>query len=168
MIQGCCFCCKLRAFPQLVPKGVCHVCPNASQGKKHLDTCFKDGTCLLTPEGCPHPKSCWSEAPTVVVNCKRDPYDVLIDRTTPFGNPFSVRVYGREKCIQKHRAYFFEKIEHDPEFKEKVLGLRGMRLGCHCKQPKREVGCHGDTICQYCNSYSWLEKIKKESHNARP
>ncbi len=164
MIQSCCFYCKFRDCPQLAPVGVCHACGRATiGGKPHFDRCLKEGICELTPSGCRTERACWVEAPATVVNCKQDTYDALIDRTTIFGNPFSVKVYGREGCIKKHRKYFFERIERDPAFKEKVLGLRGLRLGCHCKQPKKEVGCHGDTFCQYLNAYSWLVKIKKEA-----
>lgn len=161
MIHGCCFFCKFRDYPQLAPAGVCHACYNALGGKDHLDTCLKEGICLLTPSGCSHPQPCWTEAPTIVVNCKKDSYDVLIDRTTPFGNPFPLKLYGREGCIKKYRTYFYDRLEHDPGFKEKVLGLRGLKLGCHCKQKNKDVACHGDVIAQYCNAYSWLVKIGK-------
>lgn len=104
---------------------------------------------------------------TVVVNCKTDQYDVLIDRTTIFGNPFKVWQWGREGCIAKFREYFYDRIERDPEWKVKVLAIREkgkdgvVRIGCHCAP----LPCHGDVYKDYLDSYEWLEKIKKEAES---
>ena len=94
---------------------------------------------------------------TIIVNCKTEPYDVLIDRTTVFGNPFHVWQWGREGCIKKFETYFYSRIERDPEWKLKVLELRGKRLGCRCKP----LSCHGDIYKDYLDAYDWLESIKK-------
>ena len=102
---------------------------------------------------------------TTVVNCKTEQYDVLIDRTTIFGNPFKVWKYGREGCIKKFETYFYNRIERDPVWKARVIAELGggKRLGCHCKQPDREVSCHGDVYKDYLDAYEWLDRIKKES-----
>lgn len=100
---------------------------------------------------------------TTVVHCKRDPYDVLIDRTTVFGNPFPEWKWGREVCIQKHRTYFYARLERDLEFKEKVLALSGKVLGCWCV-PKP---CHGHTVAEYIDTYEWVEQIRLKAEGRR-
>ena len=54
---------------------------------------------------------------------------------------------GREDVIERYRTYFYEEIVNDPEKRKQILGLRGMRLGCHCKP----LPCHGDVIAEYLN-----------------
>ncbi len=99
-----------------------------------------------------------------VVNCKTDQYDVLIDRTTVFGNPFKVWQWGREGCIKRFEHYFYQRIERDPEWKAKVLTLQGKRLGCHCKEHGREVACHGDVYKAYLDAYDWIEQLRCASN----
>jgi len=36
-----------------------------------------------------------------------------------------------------------------PNFRKAVEALRGLILGCHCKQPDKDVPCHGDVIVEY-------------------
>jgi hypothetical protein len=97
---------------------------------------------------------------TTVVNFKVEPCDVKITRTPKneipeppqfgcFGNPYPVAKYGREKCIELYRQYFYERIESDVKFREAVLSLKGKRLGCFCKP----LACHGDIIKE------WLDNI---------
>ncbi len=95
---------------------------------------------------------------TTVVNCHTESYDSLIDRTTVFGNPFKVWKYGREGCIAKFRRYFYDRIERDPEWRDKVLALAGKRLGCHCKPQS----CHGDIYAEWLNAQEWLARIRKD------
>lgn len=76
---------------------------------------------------------------TTVVNIHSDSYDVLIDRTTIFGNPFPEWQWGREECIKRFETYFYSRLERDPEFKAAVLALKGLWLGCHCAP----LDCHG-------------------------
>ena len=97
---------------------------------------------------------------TTVVNIKTSTYDALIDRTTIFGNPFPEWKWGRVLCIRRHRSYFYNRLERDPEFKRQVLSLQGKRIGCHCKP----LPCHGDTIAEYLNSYAWIERIRNEQN----
>lgn len=85
---------------------------------------------------------------TVVVNMRTNAYDVAIDRSSPFGNPYHLKHEGeRIAVLQKYREYFYERVERDGEFRRRVLELRGKRLGCHCA-PKL---CHGMIIVE------WLE-----------
>jgi hypothetical protein len=100
---------------------------------------------------------------TTVVNFKLEKCDVKITRTPKneipdppqfgcFGNPYPVKIHGREKCIELYEEYFLKRIENDAAFREAVLNLKGKKLGCFCKQPLEEVACHGDVIKK------WLDK----------
>lgn len=78
---------------------------------------------------------------TVVVNLRHEPFDVLIDRRTKFGNPFRITdTCSREQAIEKFRnwaptqAWLMEAIEE----------LRGKRLACWCKP----LPCHGDVYVE--------------------
>jgi len=85
---------------------------------------------------------------TKVVNKYRDKYDVYIGRPSIYGNPFSVKEYGREGCIEKYREYFYKRIKEDVKFKEEVLKLKDKVLGCFCKP----LACHGDVIKEYLDN----------------
>ena len=80
-----------------------------------------------------------------VVNKYKEKYDVYIGRPSIFGNPFSVKEYGREGCIEKYKEYFYKRIKEDVKFKEEVLKLKDKVLGCFCKP----LACHGDVIAEY-------------------
>lgn len=86
---------------------------------------------------------------TKVVNRdKGDPFDVYIGRRGPWGNPFIIGRDGeREEVIEKYKNYFYDTLLNDPDRKQAVLGLKGLRLGCHCKPN----ACHGDIIAEYLN-----------------
>lgn len=85
---------------------------------------------------------------TKVVHCKKEPYDVLIDRRGKWGNPFRVDVYcDRETAIKKYEDWLLLSIEMGHITKEEILALDGKTLGCWCHpQP-----CHGDVIVKVIN-----------------
>ncbi len=56
----------------------------------------------------------------------------------------------REAVHANYRTYFERRVETDPEFKRRVLELRGKTLGCFCK-PGR---CHGDVIVEWIEAHS--------------
>jgi hypothetical protein len=86
---------------------------------------------------------------TTVVNMRFAAYDVAIDRSSPFGNPFHLKhESARGTVLHEYREYFYARVNNDPEFRQLVLALRGKRLGCHCA-PKI---CHGMIIVE------WLEQ----------
>lgn len=89
---------------------------------------------------------------TTVVNLRKEPFDVYIGRAGRgqsgyFGNPFTVKEHG-EAALELFAEHFAERIAEDEEFRERVLALRGKRLGCFCK-PRP---CHGDIIAE------WLDR----------
>jgi len=91
--------------------------------------------------------------PTRIVHCKKEAYDQMIDRRTPFGNPFVMKDKSdeeRARVIKEHNRWFFAKMrDHNDDFRYRVLGLMRKTLGCWCK-PK---ACHGDIIVEWLNLY---------------
>jgi len=83
-----------------------------------------------------------------VVNKYKEKYDAYIGRPSIFGNPFSVKEYGREGCIARYKEYFYKRIKEDVKFKEAVLKLKDKTLGCFCKP----LACHGDVIKEYLDN----------------
>ena len=84
---------------------------------------------------------------------KGESYDAYIGRAGHgkdgyFGNHFEIGVDGtRTEVLAKYRVYFYDRIRNDPEFKRRVLALKGKCLGCFCLPQK----CHGEVIID------WLE-----------
>lgn len=87
---------------------------------------------------------------TKVVHCNKESYDILIDRTTPYGNPFShkegtlakFKVATRREAIEAFRKM----LESEEEWQERIKPLRGKTLGCWCRPEK---SCHGDVIAEF-------------------
>lgn len=74
-----------------------------------------------------------------VVHCKKEPYDVLIDRRTKWGNPFAIGKDGtREEVIAKYEEW----IRTQPQLMNALFELEGLTLGCHCAPQ----ACHGDVL----------------------
>lgn len=99
---------------------------------------------------------------TRVVNLRKERFDVYIGRKTwkydgYFGNPFLVREYGREGCLEKYREYFEKRLVEDKEFKQRIHELKGKVLGCFCKPE----ACHGDIIAEYLDGKSEQQGGKK-------
>ena len=78
---------------------------------------------------------------TRVVHCKKEPYDVLIDRSTILGNPFIIGRDGtREEVIEKYRSY----VPTQPRLMARLRHLKDKTLGCWCKPN----ACHGDVLAE--------------------
>lgn len=75
-----------------------------------------------------------------VVHCKKEPYDVLIDRSGKWGNPFRVDVHGRGVCIGMFEDDLYMRLIHGEITEDELLELDGKTLGCWCKPSP----CHGD------------------------
>jgi len=97
---------------------------------------------------------------TVIVNLRHNKPDVACDRSSIFGNPFEIGRDGtRDDVCDKFVPYFKKKLTN-PDFRAKVLALRGKRLGCWCKcepqcsNPKcKPLRCHLETIVEYLDNY---------------
>lgn len=76
-----------------------------------------------------------------VVHIDED-HDHYIGRGSLWGNPFTVKEYGRQVAIELYRSHL-DRLLKDPEVYEAFRQLDG-RLGCHCKP----LPCHGDVIVE--------------------
>lgn len=92
---------------------------------------------------------------TTVVNVRRDDHDEYIGRAGfglgdgYFGNPFRLAPgEPRGETLENYKKYFKDRLEKDPEFKERIMSLKGKRIGCWCKP----APCHGDIIAEYLNN----------------
>lgn len=76
----------------------------------------------------------------MVVNInKNQEYDIYIGRPSIWGNPYSVKEFGREKAIELYRSHLWSQIKKENITLEQLAELYGKRLGCFCA-PKP---CHG-------------------------
>lgn len=89
----------------------------------------------------------------MVVHCQRAAYDVLIDRTTKWGNPFS-HVQGahtRAKFVVATRATAIECyeawIKTQPHLMAALPELHDKVLGCWCDP----FPCHGHVLVRLAN-----------------
>lgn len=93
---------------------------------------------------------------TVVVNCRKEPFDVYIGRPSEYGNPFSTKENSLAKFHVRTRRESIERFREwapkQPGFLERVKMLRGKRLGCWC-HPKP---CHGDVWVEFCNMSDYV------------
>ena len=110
---------------------------------------------------------------TTVVNLKNNIYDEYIGRRSkPYthmltagikpgtegwlGNPHPIgrcnicnKEHTRTECISAFKKDFYKTINsRDPDFKKRILSMKGKRLGCFCKPQE----CHGDVIKEYIES----------------
>lgn len=90
-----------------------------------------------------------------VVHLRKEKYDVCIDRSSKWGNPYSIGEDGtRNEVCEKYRVYLLGRIDLLKALEE----LRGLTLGCWCK-PKR---CHGDILVEFLeNGIPWRPVPKK-------
>jgi len=64
-----------------------------------------------------------------------------------FGNPFKISAkMSREKCLEKYEEYLKRRLAEEPEFREKVKGLKNKILICFCVP----LACHGEILIKYC------------------
>lgn len=96
------------------------------------------------------------------------PNTVKVDRTTMFGNPFSITDYGHDRAVALYKAWIAGR-PHDKTLpaavvrqlakrREEVLAalpaLRGKNLACWCALPKpgQPDICHAATLLQLANA----------------
>lgn len=95
---------------------------------------------------------------TKVVHCKKHSYDVLIDRSTKWGNPYSHKsgtkakyiVVNKTEALKKYREWLptqTELMDSLPELKDKTLG-------CWCASnvvltaKDKPFICHGQILAE--------------------
>lgn len=86
-----------------------------------------------------------------------DDYDVLIDRTTKWGNPYSSKpsklakfeTNNRKESIAKYKKWI---TEGKGKYLLKHLNeLKGKKIACWCKPNQ---SCHGDVLIELINNYN--------------
>lgn len=86
---------------------------------------------------------------TEIVNLRNSKYEVYIGRGSEFGNPFQIgKDMDREKVIKFYKEWFEFECK-DPEFVQKLMELKGKKLGCFCKP----LACHGDVIKNFLDNH---------------
>lgn len=83
----------------------------------------------------------WRER--VVVHCMKAPYDVLVDRTTVWGNPFPAERHGRAEAIRMYEKW----LASQPSLAAQLPSLKGKVLGCWCAP----LPCHADVLARLAN-----------------
>ena len=108
---------------------------------------------------------------TTVVNIYHKPktvasldfFDVYIGRAGKgydgyFGNPIPLDgKKDRKSVLSQYKEYFLNRIATDSMFKERVLQLKGKRLGCFCIPNL----CHGMVIVEYLEGISLEDQLKE-------
>ena len=101
---------------------------------------------------------------TTVVNIhRREAYDEYIGRagrgeTGYFGNPIRLEAgQSRNTVLEKYKEYLLDRMEKDLEFRSRIEGLRGKRLGCFCAPAE----CHGMVIVEVLDGTPILEQVKR-------
>lgn len=109
--------------------------------------------------------------PSRVVHVKKENYDLYIGRYNSYlgergsflANPFKIGPgTSREESIQRYRNWFYDQIENTPNFRDRVLALKGKTLGCWCKP----LACHGDVIVEFLEEES--SKPSLSNSESRP
>jgi len=98
---------------------------------------------------------------TIRVNWN-EPYDILITRPGPFGNPFShkpntlaeFKVSSKREAIDKFREYF----DKNEELQEACKVLKDKRIACQCPNG---VYCHGDVYVDFLDGCDIMDKINE-------
>lgn len=87
----------------------------------------------------------------MVVNARSAAYDVLIDRTTKWGNPFGHTRGTRARVIVATRAEAISRYETwlktQPDLMAALPELKDKVLGCWCAP----LSCHGDVLVRLAN-----------------
>lgn len=124
-------------------------------------SCNDYPSCESCKESTEQIQKCFSIPQKTTVVHITQTYDVYIGRRGHgqdgyFGNPHPVGkpcqacggiTHDRTTAIEAFRADFQERIKTDDSYRQKILDLRGKRLGCFCA-PR---ACHGDIIADYLN-----------------
>jgi len=88
---------------------------------------------------------------------------VKVDRTTLFGNPFSVKENGHDHAVSLHRAWLFgrsigkdlskELLQRRKAVLEGLPALRGKNLACWCPLPEHGEpdNCHAALLLELAN-----------------
>ena len=101
---------------------------------------------------------------TTVVNLKHYEYDIYIGRKnqyyrveeSPLANPYHVGKDGnRDDCCEMYERLMRGRLEGKQKvyWRRILMGLKGKRLGCYCKEKNKNVRCHGDILVKLIEEY---------------
>lgn len=88
-----------------------------------------------------------------VVHCRKERFDVMIDRGTKWGNPFKMdaskcQTSAGDKAERTRVIAAYETwLKSQPSLMAALPSLKGKILGCWCA-PK---ACHGDVLVRLAN-----------------
>lgn len=75
---------------------------------------------------------------------------VIVDRRSEWGNPFSVKAFGRDEAVRRFTFYLNSHFKHWTLFRSLVREkLRGRNLACWCALGEK---CHADVLLIVANS----------------
>ncbi len=80
----------------------------------------------------------WSNKTTSVYIGRNMNFYVKGTAKSKWANPFSVKTYGREKCLEMYEQY----IRNNVKLLNCLSELKDKELGCWCKP----ASCHGDVL----------------------
>lgn len=87
-------------------------------------------------------------------------YDVKVDRSTKWGNPFRLGFDGtRDEVCDAYEEYLLS----TPKLVKALPELKGKVLACHCA-PKR---CHAEILAKYANNPDKLKKALAKRKNKK-
>ena len=100
------------------------------------------------------------------VHHKKEPYDILIDRSSKWGSPFSYKpntkakymVRTRKEAIEAHKEWLLN--GEGRYLLEDLHELKGKVLGCWCNDHEK---CHGDILVKLVNDLDKEPKSGLES-----
>lgn len=76
-----------------------------------------------------------------------------------FGNPYPLqKEEERGATLGRYRAYLEDRIEKDPEFRQRVAELSGKTLVCFC-HPKP---CHGDILAEVADRLAGSANVRRK------
>lgn len=80
----------------------------------------------------------------LVVNLRKEEYDIFIGRPSKWGNKFVIGKDGtREEVIAKYKEWLLEQ----PKLLNELSELKDKVLGCYCDP----LPCHGDILAELAN-----------------
>ena len=83
---------------------------------------------------------------SIVINGKKDRYDVYIGRGSKWGNPFRIGRDGtRKEVIQMYEKW----LRRNKKLMNDIGELEDKILGCFCKP----LPCHGDVLVKLVMEY---------------
>jgi hypothetical protein len=78
---------------------------------------------------------------------------IYIGRPSLIGNPFRIGEHGtREQVIARYREWLWQQVKRQNGVYRELCRLADearkgdLTLICWCKEQRREVACHGDTV----------------------